>query len=110
MTVLREIVAARPEARYVYVADDAFFPYGHHSEQEIIARAMSLGEGNDHRSRVNGIFMGAARREFIGVTKGNSSELIDFDNRGSLHDNLFPQLVVLAEAVSAEHGCGNLIS
>ena len=42
MTVLREIVAARPDARYVYVADDAFFPYGHHSEQEIIARVVPL--------------------------------------------------------------------
>ena len=42
LTVLREIVAARPEARYVYVADDAFFPYGHHSEAEIIARVVPL--------------------------------------------------------------------
>jgi glutamate racemase len=42
LTVLREVVAARPEAHYVYVADDAFFPYGHHSEQEIIARVVPL--------------------------------------------------------------------
>ncbi len=42
LTVLREIVAARPEAHYVYVADDAFFPYGHHSEDEIIARVVPL--------------------------------------------------------------------
>jgi glutamate racemase len=42
LTVLREIVAARPEARFVYVADDAFFPYGHHSEGEIIARVVPL--------------------------------------------------------------------
>ena len=42
LTVLREIVAARPEAHYVYVADDAFFPYGHHSEEEIIARVVPL--------------------------------------------------------------------
>jgi glutamate racemase len=42
LTVLREIVAARPDARYVYVADDAFFPYGHHSEEEIIARVVPL--------------------------------------------------------------------
>ncbi len=31
LTVLREVVKARPEAHYTYVADDAFFPYGHHS-------------------------------------------------------------------------------
>src|SRR6202008_186470 len=42
LTVLREIVAARPDAHFVYVADDAFFPYGHHSEDEIIARVVPL--------------------------------------------------------------------
>lgn len=42
LTVLREIVAARPDAHYIYVADDAFFPYGHHSEGEIIARVVPL--------------------------------------------------------------------
>jgi glutamate racemase len=42
LTVLREIVVARPDAHYVYVADDAFFPYGHHSEDEIIARVVPL--------------------------------------------------------------------
>jgi glutamate racemase len=42
LTVLREIVAARPDAHYVYVADDAFFPYGHHGENEIIARVVPL--------------------------------------------------------------------
>jgi glutamate racemase len=42
LTVLREIVAARPDAHYVYVADDAFFPYGHHSEDAIIARVVPL--------------------------------------------------------------------
>ena len=42
LTVLREIVAARPDAHFVYVADDAFFPYGHHSEDEIVARVVPL--------------------------------------------------------------------
>ena len=42
LTVLREIVAVRPDAHYVYVADDAFFPYGHHGEEEIIARVVPL--------------------------------------------------------------------
>ena len=42
LTVLREIVAARPDAHYTYVADDAFFPYGHHSEDEIVARVVPL--------------------------------------------------------------------
>jgi glutamate racemase len=42
LTVLREIVRVRPDAHYVYVADDAFFPYGHHSEEQIIARVVPL--------------------------------------------------------------------
>ena len=51
LTVLREVVNARPDAHYVYVADDAFFPYGHHSEEEIIARVVPLiGELIDSRA------------------------------------------------------------
>mgnify|MGYP001026636706 CR=1 FL=1 len=42
LTVLREIVMARPDASYTYVADDAFFPYGHHTEDEIVARVVPL--------------------------------------------------------------------
>jgi glutamate racemase len=42
LTVLREVVKARPDARYVYVADDAYFPYGQHSEDEIVARVVPL--------------------------------------------------------------------
>ncbi|MBR1124466.1 glutamate racemase [Bradyrhizobium lablabi] len=42
LTVLRQIVAARPDAHFVYVADDAFFPYGQHSEEAIIGRVVPL--------------------------------------------------------------------
>jgi glutamate racemase len=42
LTVLREIVKARPDAHYIYVADDSFFPYGHHSESQVIARVLPL--------------------------------------------------------------------
>jgi glutamate racemase len=42
LTVMREIVKARSDAHYVYVADDAFFPYGHHGEDQIIARVVPL--------------------------------------------------------------------
>jgi glutamate racemase len=42
LSVLREVVQARPDAHYVYVADDAFFPYGHHSEEALIARVVPL--------------------------------------------------------------------
>jgi glutamate racemase len=42
LTVLREIVAARPDADIVYVADDAFFPYGGHAEITLVARVVPL--------------------------------------------------------------------
>ncbi|MDC7788580.1 glutamate racemase [Rhodoplanes sp. TEM] len=42
LTVLREVVRARPDAGYVYVADDAFFPYGRHGEAALIARLVPL--------------------------------------------------------------------
>jgi len=42
LTVFREIVKARPDAAFVYVADDAFFPYGHHPEADIVARVVPL--------------------------------------------------------------------
>ena len=42
LTVFREVVQARPDARYIYVADDAFFPYGGHGEAELVARVGPL--------------------------------------------------------------------
>jgi glutamate racemase len=42
LTVFREIAAARPDARLVYAADDAFFPYGAHGETALIARIVPL--------------------------------------------------------------------
>ncbi len=42
LTVLREIARARPDANFVYVADDAFFPYGAHEESALVARVVPL--------------------------------------------------------------------
>jgi glutamate racemase len=42
LTVFREVVKARPDARYVYVADDAFFPYSSHGEAELVDRVVAL--------------------------------------------------------------------
>jgi glutamate racemase len=42
LTVYREVAAARPDARYVYIADDAFFPYGSHSEAALVERVVKL--------------------------------------------------------------------
>lgn len=42
LTVFREIVKARPDARLVYAADDAFFPYGGHEEPVLVARVIAV--------------------------------------------------------------------
>jgi glutamate racemase len=42
LTVFREVAKARPDARYLYIADDAFFPYGGHGEAELVARVGDL--------------------------------------------------------------------
>jgi glutamate racemase len=42
LTVHREIATARPDANYVYVADDAFFPYGAHGEAALVDRVVGL--------------------------------------------------------------------
>jgi glutamate racemase len=42
LTVFREIAKARPDADYLYVADDAFFPYGKHSEEALVGRVVPL--------------------------------------------------------------------
>src|SRR6266436_930690 len=42
LAVFREIAKARPDAAYVYVADDAFFPYGRHCEAKLVAWVVPL--------------------------------------------------------------------
>jgi len=42
LTVFREIVPLRPDARFVYAADDAGFPYGRLSESELSDRVVSV--------------------------------------------------------------------
>jgi glutamate racemase len=42
LTVFREVAALRPQADYVYVADDAAFPYGRLDEQVLVARVVNL--------------------------------------------------------------------
>ncbi len=45
LTVFRAIVQARPDARFVYVADDALFPYGRIAEQDLVARVLAVMAG-----------------------------------------------------------------
>ncbi|MBV9066568.1 MAG: glutamate racemase, partial [Methylobacteriaceae bacterium] len=42
LTVYRAIARLRPEAEYIYLADDAAFPYGALSESELVARVQSV--------------------------------------------------------------------
>ena len=42
LTVAREVMAARPDGRFIYVADDARFPYGDIPEAELVARVVEV--------------------------------------------------------------------
>ena len=42
LTVYREIAAVRPDANFVYLADDAAFPYGALVELALITRLVAL--------------------------------------------------------------------
>jgi len=42
LTVFREVRRARPDARFVYLADDAGFPYGNRPEAALIARIVEV--------------------------------------------------------------------
>jgi glutamate racemase len=42
LTVYRELAKARPDAAFVYFADDAFFPYGSHGEAELVVRVTAV--------------------------------------------------------------------
>jgi glutamate racemase len=42
LTVYREVIKARPDAQFLYVADDAFFPYSGHTEAELVQRLVAL--------------------------------------------------------------------
>jgi glutamate racemase len=51
LTVYREVKAARPDARFIYLADDAGFPYGNLGESALIARVIDVlgGALAEHR-------------------------------------------------------------
>lgn len=42
LTVFSEVLKARPDARFVYAADDAAFPYGRLSEDALVARVLTV--------------------------------------------------------------------
>ena len=44
LTVYAEVVRARPDARLIYAADDAGFPYGRLTEEALVARVLAVME------------------------------------------------------------------
>src|SRR5215210_4446562 len=42
LTVFREVAIARPDARFIYAADDAFFPYARQDETRLVARVLEV--------------------------------------------------------------------
>ena len=44
LTVFAEVAKARPDARYIYAADDAGFPYGHLTEPALVRRVLAVME------------------------------------------------------------------
>jgi glutamate racemase len=45
LTVFREMKKARPDASYIYIADDAFFPYNSKPEAELVAHVADVMVG-----------------------------------------------------------------
>jgi glutamate racemase len=45
LTVFREVAKLRPDARFVYAADDAFFPYSRQGEAELVERVIMVMAG-----------------------------------------------------------------
>ena len=42
LTVHREVTAVRPDAQFIYAADDSAFPYGRLTETELVARVIAV--------------------------------------------------------------------
>ena len=66
LTVHRELTKARPDARYIYAADDAFFPYGKQREAELVERVLT----------VMGELIAAHRPDLVVVACNTASTLV----------------------------------
>ena len=66
LTVFREVAAARPDARFIYAADDAFFPYGRQEEDKLVARVVE----------VMGQLIGSHRPDLVVIACNTASTLV----------------------------------
>src|SRR6201995_1129502 len=66
LTVFREVAKARPDARFVYAADDALFPYGRQQEAVLVARVID----------VMGSLIAAHRPDLVVIACNTASTLV----------------------------------
>jgi len=66
LTVYREVVKVRPDAKFVYALDDAFFPYGRRSEPVLVARVLE----------VMGEWIAAHRPDLVVIACNTASTLV----------------------------------
>jgi glutamate racemase len=66
LTVFREVAPLRPDARFIYAADDAGFPYGRLSESELSERVVS----------VMGTLIDAYRPDLVVIACNTASTLV----------------------------------
>lgn len=66
LTVYREVVTVRPDARFIYALDDAFFPYGRRDEPLLVARVLD----------VIGEWLAAHRPDLVVVACNTASTLV----------------------------------
>ncbi len=75
LTVFREVAAARPDANYVYLADDAAFPYGDLAEQALVDRVV----------HVIGNAIGQYKPDLVVIACNTASTLALAELRSALH-------------------------
>ena len=73
LTVHAEVAALRPDADYLYVADDAGFPYGRWTEPELVARVVA----------VLGRFIGTFAPDLVVIACNTASTLVLPNLRGA---------------------------
>jgi len=66
LTVFREVVAVRPQSDYIYVADDAGFPYGAMPESTLVSRVVAL----------MGDLIGAHRPDLVVIPCNTASTIV----------------------------------
>ena len=99
LTVFREVAQLRPSARFIYVADDAVFPYGRLEPDDLIARV----------ARVIESMIFAYRPDVVVIACNTASTLVLPDLRAAFPDIPFVGTVPAVKP-AAEQSRSHLIS